>query len=230
MGDGQHRNLPTSVAHGWPRSPEQRARHRDKYRDTDPPAAQSRPPAHGAVRQHSCKLCRSATQRLSRGVSYVIFPTRGDRPSLLSLTSHPSCRAISAGSSRPTAPGCRSSGYMTCAACISRSCRACRDRLMGDCRAPGGHSCRDGRPGPRRCRTRSGRHRAGPGRAGEPRRRRCEGSAAHRSEAVARALGPCGGEIRHLVPPAAALLRWFRTPTGGGGSRDAHVCCALELT
>ena len=94
MGDGQHRNLPTSVAHGWPRSPEQRARHRDKYRDTDPPAAQSRPPAHGAVRQHSCKLCRSATQRLSRGVSYVIFPTRGDRPSLLSLTSHPSCRAI----------------------------------------------------------------------------------------------------------------------------------------
>jgi hypothetical protein len=101
MGDGQHRNLPTSVAHGWPRSPEQRARHRDKYRDTDPPAAQSRPPAHGAVRQHSCKLCRSATQRLSRGVSYVIFPTRGDRPSLLSLTSHPSCRAIHSRQPRP---------------------------------------------------------------------------------------------------------------------------------
>jgi hypothetical protein len=39
-------------------------------------------------------VTRRATQPLPRHGRHAIFPTRSDRPSLLSLTGHPSCRAI----------------------------------------------------------------------------------------------------------------------------------------
>jgi two-component system CheB/CheR fusion protein len=42
-------------------------------------------------------VTRRPTQTLSRSLRHAIFPTRSDRPSLLSLTGHPSCRAIENG-------------------------------------------------------------------------------------------------------------------------------------
>src|SRR5271166_4456685 len=54
------------------------------------------------------ELTTRTTQLLSRRVSHAIFRTRSDRTSLLSLTGHPSCRAIGTDrwSSNPTHRRC----------------------------------------------------------------------------------------------------------------------------
>jgi hypothetical protein len=91
----QHRNTATSVRMAG------RGAQSDAAREvaTNIAIQTQQPPNLGprrsvGARRYSNKLGSSATQHLSRGVGYVIFPTRGDRPSLLSLIGHPSCRAI----------------------------------------------------------------------------------------------------------------------------------------